>query len=144
MTEMMGSVVADDDVRLAYKVVGEGSHNLRLMHGWGGFANSWNGFNQWLGPRKFRAIAFDIRGRGNSEKITTGFTDERCPKDELAVADVVGATKFLPVGFSMSRRFVQYARMVTIGLNRPSSLGDCLLVVAELEICCGGSAHPCI
>ena len=53
MTEMTGSVVTDDDVRLAYKVVGEGRHNLLLMHGWGGSANSWNGFNRSLDPQKF-------------------------------------------------------------------------------------------
>ena len=46
MTEMTGSVVTDDGVCLAYKVVGEGRDNLLLMHRWGGSANSWNGFNE--------------------------------------------------------------------------------------------------
>jgi pimeloyl-ACP methyl ester carboxylesterase len=108
MTEMSGSVVTDDGVRLGYKVVGEGPHNLLLMHGWGGSANSWNGFNQWLDPRKFRAIAFDIRGHGDSAKTTSGYTDERFVRDALAVADAADARKFLLVGFSMSGRFVQY------------------------------------
>jgi pimeloyl-ACP methyl ester carboxylesterase len=112
MTEMTGSVVTDDDVRLTYKVVGEGPHNLLLMHGWGGSANNWNGFTQWLDPRKFRAIAFDIRGHGDSDKVTNGFTDERFAKDALAVADAADAPKFTAVGFSMSGRFVQYLALL--------------------------------
>jgi pimeloyl-ACP methyl ester carboxylesterase len=108
MTEMTGSVVTDDGIRLAYKVVGEGPHNLLLMHGWGGSANSWNGFNNSLDPQKFRAIAFDIRGHGDSDKTISGYTDERFARDALAVADAADASKFLPVGFSMSGRFVQY------------------------------------
>jgi pimeloyl-ACP methyl ester carboxylesterase len=58
-----------------------------LMHGWGGSANSWNGFNNSLDPQKFRAIAFDIRGHGDSDKTTSGCTDERFARDALAVAD---------------------------------------------------------
>ena len=108
MTEMTGSVVTDDGVCLAYKVVGEGRDNLLLMHGWGGSANSWNGFNNSLDPQKFRAIAFDIRGHGDSDKTTSGYTDEQFARDALAVADAADATKFLLVGFSMSGRFVQY------------------------------------
>jgi non-heme chloroperoxidase len=108
MAEKRASVVTDDGVRLAYKVYGEGPHNLLLMHGWGGSANSWNGFAKWLDPQKFRAIAFDIRGHGDSDKVATGFSDERFAKDALAVADAADAQKFTAVGFSMSGRFVQY------------------------------------
>jgi len=108
MGEIRSSIVTDDGVRLAYKIVGEGPQNLLLMHGWGGSANSWNGFIRSLDLRKFRAIAFDIRGHGNSDKVTTGFTDERFAKDVLAVADSANARKFTAVGFSMSGRFVQY------------------------------------
>ena len=108
MSERQGSVVTDDGVRLAYRVAGAGPRNLLLMHGWGGSANSWNGFIRSFDPQKLRAITFDIRGHGNSDKVTTGFTDERFAKDALAVADAVGAAKFTPIGFSMSGRFVQY------------------------------------
>jgi len=38
--------------------------------GWAGSANSWNGISQAFDPRKFRAIAYDFRGHGNSEKTT--------------------------------------------------------------------------
>jgi pimeloyl-ACP methyl ester carboxylesterase len=112
MSETTGSIVTDDNVRLAYKIVGEGSHNLLLMHGWGGSANSWNSFVRSLDQRMFRAIAFDIRGHGDSEKVARGFTDERLAKDALAVADAAGARRFTPVGFSMSGRFVQYLPLV--------------------------------
>jgi non-heme chloroperoxidase len=112
MSEMRGSVVADDGVRLAYKSAGEGPHNLLLMHGWAGSANSWNGVIKALDPRKFRAIACDFRGHGDSDKATTGYTDEQLAKDALAVADASGARRFIAVGFSMSGRFVQYVPLL--------------------------------
>jgi non-heme chloroperoxidase len=108
MSEARSSVVTDDGVRLAYKVAGQGPHNLLLMHGWAGSANSWNGFIRALDPRKFRAIAYDFRAHGDSDKVTMGFTDERFARDALAVADAEGARTFTAVGFSMSGRFVQY------------------------------------
>jgi non-heme chloroperoxidase len=101
-------VLTDDGVRLAYKASGVGRHNLLLLHGWAGSANSWNGFLRALDPQTFRAIAYDFRGHGESDKATTGFTDERLAKDALAVADAAGAQTFTAVGFSMSGRFVQY------------------------------------
>jgi non-heme chloroperoxidase len=108
MSEVRGSVVTDDGVRLAYKVAGRGRHNLLLMHGWAGSANSWNGFIRALDSRKFRAVAYDFRAHGDSDKVTMGFTDERFARDALAVADAAGARTFTAVGFSMSGRFVQY------------------------------------
>jgi pimeloyl-ACP methyl ester carboxylesterase len=86
MSEVRGSVLTDDGVRLAYKTAGNGPHNLLLMHGWAGSASSWNGFVRALDPRIFRAIAYDFRGHGDSDKATAGFTDERLAKDALAVA----------------------------------------------------------
>lgn len=108
MSEIRGSLLTDDGVRLAYKIAGDGPHNLLLLHGWAGSANSWNGFIRALDLQKFRAIAFDIRGHGDSDKARAGFTDERFARDALAVADAIGASTFIAVGFSMSGRFVQY------------------------------------
>ena len=113
MSEIRGSVITDDGVRLTYKTVGDGPRNLLLLHGWGGSANSWNGFIRALDPLKFRAIAYDIRGHGDSDKVTIGFTDERFARDAFAVADAVDARKFICVGFSMSGRFVQYLPLLS-------------------------------
>jgi len=85
-----------------------GPHNLLLMHGWAGSANSWNGFIRALDLRKFRAIAYDFRAHGDSDMVTMGFTDERLARDALPVANAAGARTFTAVGFSMSGRFVQY------------------------------------
>jgi non-heme chloroperoxidase len=113
MSEIRGSVITDDGVRLAYKTVGDGPRSLLLLHGWGGSANSWNGFIGALDPLKFRVIAYDIRGHGDSDKVTTGFTDERFARDAFAVADAANARKFVSVGFSMSGRFVQYLPLLS-------------------------------
>jgi pimeloyl-ACP methyl ester carboxylesterase len=80
---MTGWVVTDDGVRLAYKVAGEGRNDLLLKHGWGGSANSWNGFNSSLDPPKFRAIAFDIRGHGDSDKTTIRTSGSRGTRSPL-------------------------------------------------------------
>ena len=112
MSELRGSVLTDDGVRLAYKAAGEGPHNLLLLHGWAGSANSWNGFVRTLDPQTFRAIACDFRWHGDSDKATARFTDERLAKDALAVADAAGAQTFIAVGFSMSGRFVQYLALL--------------------------------
>jgi non-heme chloroperoxidase len=113
MSEILGSVVTGDGVRLSYKIIGNGPRNLLLLHGWGGSANSWNGFIKALDPLKFRAIAYDIRGHGDSDKVTTGFTDECFANDALAVAAAGNAPKFIAVGFSMSGRFIQYLPLLS-------------------------------
>src|SRR6516225_10406600 len=103
MSEIRGSVITDDGVRLTYKTVGDGPRNLLLLHGWGGSANSWNGFIRALDPGKFRAIAFDIRGHGDSDNVTAGFTDERLARDALAVAECHKRPK-------IDRHWVQHER----------------------------------
>jgi len=112
MSEVCGSVLTDDGVRLAYKATGEGWQNLLLMHGWAGSGNNWNGFIEALDTCSFRSIAYDFRGHGDSDKATVGFTDERLAQDALAVADAAGAQTFTAVGFSMSGRFVQYLALL--------------------------------
>ncbi len=112
MSELHDSTVTDDGVRLAYKLVGDGPHPLLLMPGWGGAANSWDSFTQSLDPRRFRTVAYDIRGHGESDKVSTGFTDERFARDALAVADAAGVRKFVAIGYSMSGRFVQYLSLL--------------------------------
>ena len=106
-------VTTDDGVRLAYWVAGNGPHNLLLMHGWAGSANSWNAFVSALDLNRFRAIAFDVRGQGDSDKVEFGYTDERFARDALAIADAAGARTFTAVGFSMGGRFVQYLPLVS-------------------------------
>jgi len=124
----------DDGVRLAYKTVGEGPQNLLLMHGWAGSANSWNGFSRALDPRTFRAIAYDFRGHGDSDKATTGFTDERLAKDALAVAAAAGVQTFtVAVGFSMSGRFVQYLpRLASERVSGIAIIAGCPALAMEL------------
>ena len=112
MAEMRGAVLADDGVRLAFKTAGEGPRNLLLMHGWAGSANSWDGVIKALDLGKFRVVASDLRGHGNSDKATTGFTDERLAKDALAVADASGARRFRvpPLRSNHVRRYPAHLR----------------------------------
>jgi pimeloyl-ACP methyl ester carboxylesterase len=67
---------------------------------------------EWIQPfarsAEVQGNRVDIRGHGDSDETISGYTDERFASDALAVADAPHATKFLPVGFSMGGRFVQY------------------------------------
>ena len=53
-------------------------------------------------------ILVDARGHGESEKVTTGFTNERFAQDMFAVADAVGAETVVLVGYSLSGRWAQW------------------------------------
>jgi len=75
-------------VRLSYKRAAEGPHNLLLMHGWAGSANSWDGVIKALDLPRFRAIAGHFSGAPRlRQSATTVFTDERLARDALAIAD---------------------------------------------------------
>ena len=62
MSEGATSVLTDDGVRLAFKTVGEGPHNLLLMHGWAGSADNWNGFVRALDPQRFAPLPTTFAG----------------------------------------------------------------------------------
>ena len=53
-----------------------------------------------------RCVAVSYRGHGGSDAATTGYTHERFTRDIFAVADAVGANRFVMVGFSMAAKLV--------------------------------------
>jgi pimeloyl-ACP methyl ester carboxylesterase len=55
-----------------------------------------------------RIVAIDLRGHGESGRPDAGFTLERFGRDILAVADGVGAERFVMIGYSMSGRWAQW------------------------------------
>ena len=103
----MPTARTDDGVALSYRTTGDGPRNLLFMHGWGGSGAYFDELLEHLDLTGLRAITFDFRGHGDSEKAE-GFTDERLGRDAFAVADAVGADQVVVVGYSMSGRFAQY------------------------------------
>lgn len=104
----MPKVCTDDDVNISYQTFGTGPSNLLFMHGWAGSGAYFNETLTYLDSTDLRAITFDFRGHGDSDKPETGYSDERFARDAFAVVDDVGAHELVVIGFSMSGRFAQY------------------------------------
>jgi len=110
LTTLNQTVHTDDGVTIAYTTIGAGPRNLLFSHGWGGSSSGffWQELLAHLDLTGLRMILVDARGHGESEKVTTGFTNERFAQDMFAVADAVGAETVVLVGYSLSGRWAQW------------------------------------
>lgn len=97
-----------DGAGIAFNVRGEGPVSLLFMHGWAGSGSYWDDVLAELDLSGLRAITYDLRGHGDSDKHVGGFTYDTIAADASAVADAAGASRFVVVGFSMSGKFAQY------------------------------------
>lgn len=100
--------LVDDDTRIAYRTTGDGPVNLLFMHGWGGSGAYFDETISFLDLTGIRAITYDLRGHGASDKPKQGYTLDQIAQDAVAVADHASAAHFVVVGFSMSAKFAQY------------------------------------
>lgn len=106
--EVSHSAFTDDGINISYKSLGDGPRHVLFMHGWAGSSAYWDELLKHLDLSDLRAIAFDMRGHGESDRADSGFSLDRIAKDTLVVADHAEAAKFVVVGFSMSGKFAQY------------------------------------
>ena len=104
----MAVVKTDDGVDISYRLLGTGPCTLLFMHGWAGSGAYFDETLKYLDLSGLRAITFDLRGHGDSDKPDSGYSDERFARDAFTVADAVGANQIVVIGFSMSGRFAQY------------------------------------
>lgn len=103
---MTQTALTDDGVAIEYKVYGTGPLALLFLHGWGNAASSWEDLlTSRLNLSGLRCIAASYRGHGASQPAASGYTQERFARDMFAVADAVGAERFVMVGFSMAGNF---------------------------------------
>ena len=78
-----------------------GSPVLLLLHGLSASSGlNWFGCFETLGEH-FRVVAVDHRGHGRGIRSSTRFRLVDCADDAVAVADALGISKFIPVGYSM-------------------------------------------
>ena len=84
-----------------------GAPTLMLLHGWTATADL-NFFTCYepLG-RHFRVIAPDQRGHGRGIRSNKPFTLASCADDAAALADHLGISTFIPVGYSMGGTIAQ-------------------------------------
>ena len=84
-----------------------GAATLMLLHGWTATADlNWFTCFDALSEH-FRVIAMDIRGHGRGIRTRSTFRLEDCADDAAAVADVLGISTFIPVGYSMGGTIAQ-------------------------------------
>jgi pimeloyl-ACP methyl ester carboxylesterase len=101
-------VQTDDGVSLAYRSVGDGTVGVLFIHGWAGSGAYFDETIGYLDPGSTRAVTFDLRGHGASDKETTDYSLERIARDTIAVMDAAGLDTAVIVGYSMSGKFALY------------------------------------
>ena len=106
---MKQTVRTDDGVAIEYSSYGSGPLTLVFLHGWGNGASAWDDFiTTRMNFAGLRCVAVSYRGHGGSDAAQTGYTHERFARDIFAVADAVGTSQFVMVGFSMAAKFGRY------------------------------------
>lgn len=84
-----------------------GAPTVMLLHGWTATADlNWFTAYEPLG-RHFRVIALDHRGHGRGIRSKKVFHLEDCADDAMAVCDVLGIERVIPVGYSMGGPIAQ-------------------------------------
>lgn len=93
------------DVSIAYEVIGDGSIDLIIVHGWVASIEGLRGspaFDQFIQRLTSfaRVIQFDKRGTGMSDRITQAATLEERMDDVRAVMDDIGSQRAAVMGIS--------------------------------------------
>ncbi|MEY2400868.1 MAG: hypothetical protein QOJ08_979 [Ilumatobacteraceae bacterium] len=84
-----------------------GAPTVVLLHGWTATADiNWFTCYRPL-AEQFRVVALDHRGHGRGIRSRKFFRLEDCADDTVAVCDVLGIDKFIPVGYSMGGPIAQ-------------------------------------
>jgi non-heme chloroperoxidase len=98
----------EDQIQISYRVIGAGSRDVFLIHGWMVSGAVYNDFLAALDVQGLRIVVIDQRGSGGSSKPDSGYSIERYATDVLAVADAVNSKSFVAVGHSMGGAIAQY------------------------------------
>jgi 3-oxoadipate enol-lactonase len=84
-----------------------GAPTLLLLHGWTASA-ALNWFNAYQPlARHFNVVSIDHRGHGRGIRSWRRFRLEDCADDAVALADVLGIERVIPVGYSMGGPIAQ-------------------------------------
>ena len=78
-----------------------GAPTVLLLHGWTATADL-NWFTSYFAlAEHYRVVALDHRGHGRGIRSKKAFRLEDCADDAMAVCDVLGLDRVIPVGYSM-------------------------------------------
>jgi pimeloyl-ACP methyl ester carboxylesterase len=101
---------------------GEGSLTLVFLHYFGGSALEWQAVMNQLSD-KYKCVAVDLRGCGDSEASEIGYSVEDMADDVVALIQDLSIDQFVLVGHSMSGKVV-----LQLASRRPKGLRQLLLV----------------
>jgi pimeloyl-ACP methyl ester carboxylesterase len=97
-----------DGQLISYNVFGKGDTTLVFVHGWSGDSRYWKYQIPYF-FKKYRIVAIDLAGHGNSEQNRKVYTLEAFGQDVKAVVEDVNAKKVILIGHSMSGEIVAEA-----------------------------------
>lgn len=114
--------VASNGIRINVEELGSGEPALVFLHYWGGSARTWRHVTARLAPR-YRTLATDHRGWGESDAPLTGYALADLAADAAGVIDALGLTRYILVGHSMGGKVAQM-----IAARSPEGLAGLVLV----------------
>lgn len=103
----MPVIRADDQTELSYRVVGNGTHTVVLLHGWMTTGAVFDRLVEHLSLNDLRLLIPDLRGAGASGRSRSAYRLWRFARDVLAIADAEGAATFTVVGHGMGGQIAQ-------------------------------------
>ena len=97
------TIIRLSDVSLEYFEHGNGPHTVVLVHGYQASARIWHGVQQALPASRYRSIAVNNRGAGESQAppLESDFTIQTFAADLFELVGRLGLTAFTLVGHSM-------------------------------------------
>ena len=91
---------------IAYAQCGQGPQTIFFLHGIGGNKDNWLAQLHYFAARGWRAVAWDVRGYGDSEDYEDEFRFEDISADLLRLMQAVGVRRAHFVGLSMGGRIL--------------------------------------
>jgi len=111
-----------DGVKLAYVEAGTGEPSILLVHGMTGSHAGMMPLFDHL-KKKYRVVAVDLRGHGQSDAPKVDYTDDMFNKDLMFVANQLGLKKPVAMGHSFGG-----STLLHLALKNPDFLGGLVLL----------------
>lgn len=92
--------------RIAYLSCGSGPETIFFLHGIGGNKSNWAAQLAYFAGQGYRAVAWDVRGYGDSDDFEGGFDFEEVSADMIRLMDELGVERAHFVGLSMGGRIL--------------------------------------
>ncbi|MFP6561923.1 alpha/beta fold hydrolase [Paraburkholderia sp. B3] len=108
--------------RIHVTVQGDGEPALVFLHYWGGSSRTWDGVVGQLADR-YRTVAIDHRGWGDSEAPAQGYAIADLANDAQDVVEALDLRRYVLVGHSMGGKVAQL-----LASRRPRGLAGVVLV----------------